>query len=86
MCECVCHIISYNYAKSIHSFNTCMYLVPVQLHVHVCSLYLYVPEPWLQLIHSFIAILQSKQSKVERPSRIETLVSCMVDVLMKRKV
>ena len=71
--------------KTMHGLNlsnTCM------LYVHICTAvfpYLYIPEPWFQLIDSISAIFESKQSKIEGPSRVETLVGRVIDVLTKKK-
>ena len=47
-------------------------------------LYLHIPEPRLQLIHSFVVINQPEQGKVEGATRVEALVSGLVHALEER--
>ena len=44
-------------------------------------IYLHVPEPWVQLIHSSYSVRESEQGQIEGAPRVETLMSRIVHIL-----
>ena len=40
-----------------------------------------IPEPGVQLSHSFFSVRESEEGEIQRPLGVETLVSCMVHIL-----
>ena len=77
----------FNALWNVHSgmeHKKCLVHVLVDVWMYDIPPYLYIPEPWFQFIDAITAILESEQSKVEGPSRVETLVGRMVDVLTQK--